>query len=75
MTDEQKMQWQTQQDQITLNFSAWSQQRSRAGLSKSHDLWLEQRGDVLFRQQAANAESRRKRLAGLEAAKTAKTGD
>ncbi len=72
MTDEQKMQWQTQQDQITLDFSAWSQQRTRAKLSNSRDLWEEQRDDVLARQQASNAESRRKYLAGLEAAKAEK---
>ncbi len=69
MTDEQKMQWQTQQDQITLDFSAWSQQRTRAKLSNSRDLWEEQRDDVLARQQSENAELRRKRLAGLEAQK------
>jgi vancomycin resistance protein YoaR len=72
MTDEQKMKWQTEQDAITLDFSKWSQQRTRAGLSNSHGLWEEQRDDVLSRQQSANAESRRNRLAGLEAAKNEK---
>lgn len=76
MTDEQKKtqqemetQWQTQQDAITLDFSKWSQQRTRAKLSNSHDLWIQQRDDVLARQQSENAELRRKYLNGLEAAK------
>ncbi len=73
MTDEQKMQW--QQDQITLDFSAWSQQRTLAGLSNNHDLWKEQRDDALARQQAHNAETRRKYLAGLEAAKAEKQAE
>ena len=75
MTNEEKMKWQTQQDAITLDFSAWSQQRTRAGLSNNHDLWEEQRDDVLARQQTANAESRRKYLAGLEAAKAEKQSE
>jgi hypothetical protein len=72
MTDLEKMQWQTEQDQITLDFSRWSQQQTRAGLSNDHNLWKELRDDVLARQQASNAESRRKYLAGLEAAKAEK---
>jgi len=75
MTNEEKMKWQTQQDAITLDYPAWSQQRTRAGLSNNHDLWEEQRDDVLARQQSANAESRRKRLAGLEAAKAEKQSE
>ncbi len=69
MTDLEKMKWQTEQDQITLDYSKWSQQRTRAGLSNNHDLWKEQRDDVLARQQASNDELRRKYLAGLEAQK------
>ncbi len=79
MTNEQQMaqqemetKWQTEQDAITLDFSKWSQQRTRAGLSNSHGLWEEQRDDVLARQQSANAETRRKYLDGLEAAKAEK---
>ncbi len=75
MTDLEKMTWQTQQDQITLDFSAWSQQRTLAGLSNNHDLWQDQRDDVLARQQAHNAETRRKYLAGLEAAKAEKQAE
>lgn len=75
MTDEQKMKWQTQQDAITLDYSAWSQQRTRAGLSNNHGLWEEQRDDVLARQQSENAELRRKYLAGLEAAKAEKQAE
>ena len=75
MTDLEKMKWQAQQDQITLDFSAWSQQRTRAKLSNSHDLWIQQRDDVLARQQASNAELRRNRLAGLEAAKAEKQAE
>ncbi len=75
MTDEQKMQWQTEQDQITLDFSKWSQQRTLAGLSNNHNLWKEHRDDVFARQQASNAESRRKYLAGLEAAKAEKQAE
>ncbi|MEJ7863195.1 MAG: hypothetical protein WKF90_16320 [Pyrinomonadaceae bacterium] len=69
---EMEMKWQTEQDQITLDFSAWSQQRTRSGLSNGHAIWQEQRDDVLARQQSENAELRRKYLAGLEAAKAEK---
>lgn len=72
MTDLQKMQWQTEQDQITLDYSKWSQQRIGAKLSNDHDLWKEQRDDVVARQQTKNAETRRKYLDGLEAAKAEK---
>jgi hypothetical protein len=75
MTDSEQMKWQTQQDAITLDFSKWSQQRTRAGLSNNHGLWQDQRDDVLARQQASNAELRRKRLAGLEAAKAEKQSE
>ncbi len=75
MTNEEKIKWQTQQDAITLDFSAWSQQRTRAGLSNNHGLWQDQRDDVLARQQSENAELRRKRLAGLEAAKAEKQSE
>ncbi len=43
MTDLEKMKWQTEQDQTTLDYSKWSMQRTRAGLSNNHDLWKEQR--------------------------------
>ncbi len=75
MTDEQKMQWQTQQDQITLDYSKWSQQRTRAKLSNSRELWEAERDDVVFRQQAANTEARQKYLNGLATAKAAKQAE
>jgi vancomycin resistance protein YoaR len=75
MADLQKMKWQTEQDQITLDFSKWSQQRTRAKLSNDHTLWIEQRDDVIARQQAENAELRRKYLNGLAAAKAAKQAE
>ncbi len=70
--EEMEMKWQTEQDQITLDYSKWSQQRIGAKLSNDHNLWKEQRDDVLARQQAHNAETRRKYLDGLEAAKAEK---
>ncbi len=75
MTDLEKMEWQTQQDQITLDYPAWSQQRTRAKLSNSRDLWEEQRDDVLARQQAANAVIRQKYLNGLATTKAAKQAE
>jgi hypothetical protein len=72
MTELEKMKWQSEQDQITLDYSRWSQQRIGAKLSNDHNLWKEQRDDVLARQQAHNAETRRKYLDGLEAAKAEK---
>jgi hypothetical protein len=75
MTELEKMQWQSEQDQITLDYSKWSQQRLGAKLSNDHNLWKEQRDDVLARQQASNAETRRKYLAGLEAAKAEKQSE
>ncbi len=75
MTDLEKMTWQTQQDQITLDYPAWSQQRTRAKLSNSRELWEEQRDDVLSRQQSENAELRSKYLAGLEAKKAGKQAE
>jgi hypothetical protein len=75
MTDLEKMEWQTQQDQITLDFSKWSQQRTRAKLSNSRDLWEEQRDDVLARQQAENTVIRQKYLNGLATAKAEKQAE
>jgi hypothetical protein len=72
MTELEKMQWQSEQDQITLDYSKWSQQRVSAKLSNDHNLWKEQRDDVLARWQVNNAETRRKYLDGLEAAKAEK---
>jgi hypothetical protein len=75
MTDEQKMKWQTEQDAITLDFSKWSFQRRRAGLSTDHELWKDQRDDVLARQQAENTVIRQKYLNGLEASKSEKQAE
>ncbi len=72
MTELEKIEWQTEQDQITLDYSKWSQQRTRAGLSNSHQIWQQERDDLRVRQQNQNAELRRKYLAGLEAAKAEK---
>ncbi len=69
---EMEMKWQTERDAITLDYSKWSQQRTRAKLSNDHTLWQEQRDHVLARQQSENAEARRKYLSGLEATKAEK---
>ncbi len=75
MTDLEKMTWQTQQDQITLDYPAWSQQRTRAKLSNNHGLWEEQRDDVLARQQAENTVIRQKYLNGLASARAEKQAE
>ena len=72
MNDEQKMKWQTEQDIITLDFSKWSQQRTRSGLSNDHKIWEGHRDDVLARQRAENAELRQKYLNGLASARAEK---
>ncbi len=72
---EMEIQWQTEQDAITLDYSKWSFQRRRAGLSTDHDLWKDQRADVLARQQAENTVIRQKYLAGLEAKKAEKQAE
>jgi hypothetical protein len=72
MTELEKMEWQTEQDQITLDYSKWSQQRIGAKLSNDHNLWKEQRDDVLARWQSENGETRRKYLSQLEAGKDEK---
>jgi hypothetical protein len=72
---EMEMQWQTEQDQITLDYSKWSFQKRRAGLSTDHDLWKDQRSDVLSRQQAENTVIRQNYLNGLAAAKAAKQAE
>ncbi len=75
MTEREKMKWQSEQDQITLDFSKWSQQRTRAKLSNSHGLWVQQRDDVLARQRSDNAEARRKYLAKLDDDRKAKQAE
>ncbi len=75
MTDEQKIKWQTEQDQITLDYSKWSFQQRQAKLSTDHDLWKQERDSVLARWQTNNDETRRKYLAGLENEKAAKQAE
>jgi len=75
MNDEQKMKWQTEQDIITLDFSKWSQQRTRSGLSNDHKIWEGHRDDVLARQRAENAELRQKYLNGLASQKAEKQAE
>lgn len=74
MTDEQLQQSvaQAEQDATTLNYAKWSFQQVRAKRPNDHELWQQQRDAVLARQQSDNAETRRKYLAGLEAAKAEK---
>ncbi len=74
MTDEQIKQSiaQSEQDNITLDYSKWSFQQTRAGRSNSHDLWQQERDRTLARQQSENAEVRRKYLGGLEQQRKAK---
>ncbi len=75
MTDEQKIKRESEQDQITLDYSKWSFQQRQAKLSTDHDLWKQQRDAVLARWQSNNDETRRKYLAGLAAEKTAKQAE
>ncbi len=75
MTDEQKIKWQSEQDQITLDYSKWSFQRRQAKLSTDHDLWKQQRDDVHARWQSNNDETRRQYLNGLEQARAAKQAE
>ncbi len=77
MTDEQIKQSmrQIEADNINLDYSKWSFERRRAGLPTNHDLWQGARDQTLARQQAENAETRRKYLASLEADKAAKQAE
>ncbi len=75
MTDEQKMKWQSEQDNVTLDYSKWSFQQRQAKLSTDHDLWKQERDAVLARWQTNNDETRRKYLAGLENEKAAKQAE
>ncbi len=75
MTDEQKMKWQSEQDNVTLDYSKWSFQQRQAKLPTDHDLWKQQRDAVLARWQSNNDETRRKYLAGLENEKAAKQAE
>ncbi len=63
---------QATQDAITLDYSRWSFQQRQAKLSDNHDLWQQERDRTLARQQSDNAQTRRKYLDGLEAAKAEK---
>ncbi len=60
---------QAEQDAITLDYAKWSFQQVRAKRPNDHELWQQERDHLLARQQSDNAELRRKRLDGLEAAK------
>jgi hypothetical protein len=75
MTDEQKIKWQSEQDNTTLNFDRWSFQRRQAKLPADHDLWKQERDAVLARWQTNNDETRRKYLAGLENEKAQKQAE
>ncbi len=66
---------QIEADNINLNYSEWSFERRRSGLSTDHDVWKQARDQTLARQQSENAELRRKRLASLEADKAAKQAE
>jgi monoamine oxidase len=74
MTDEQKKQQiaQFEQDEITLNYSKWSEQKRHANLPTDHYLWQTERDRTLARQRSDNAEAGRKYRAKLEAAKAEK---
>ncbi len=75
MTDLEKMQWQTEQDQITLDYSKWSFQQRQAKLSTDHDLWKSERDAVLARWQANNDQTRAEYLTKLAAEKAAKQSE
>lgn len=51
---------------IALDYTAWSFERRRRGLSTDHDLWQKERDYVMREQFTTNAETRRKYLAELE---------
>ena len=77
MTDEQIKQQiaQSEQDNITLDYSKWAAQRRQAKLSDDHNLWQIERDQTLARQSSDNAEARRKYLDGLEIARNAKKAE
>jgi hypothetical protein len=67
MTNEElKTHEQQLQNNVTLDYTAWSFERRRRGLSTSHDLWQSERDYVMREQFTANAETRRKYLATLQ---------
>ena len=74
MTDEQIKQQiaQSEQDEITLNYSKWSAQQRQLKLSDDHNLWQIERDRTFARQKSDNVEAGRKYQAKLEAAKAEK---
>jgi hypothetical protein len=68
MTQEEirKQHEQQLQNNITLDYTKWSFERRRRGLSTDHDLWQKERDYVMREQFTHNAETRRKYLAGLQ---------
>lgn len=63
--EEQRFAEQASADNISLDFTKWSEMRRQKGLSVNHDLWTQERDRVLSRRQYENSEIRRKRLASL----------
>jgi trehalose/maltose hydrolase-like predicted phosphorylase len=74
MTDEQRKQQiaQIEQDNITLDYTKWSEQRRNAKLSNDHNLWQFERDRTLARQRSDNAEARARHLNKIEAERKAK---
>jgi hypothetical protein len=70
-TEELKKHEQQLQNNITLDFTSWSAERRRRGLSTDHDLWQKERDYVMREQFTTNAETRRKYLATLAEKKDA----
>jgi hypothetical protein len=66
---------QSEQDNITLDFTKWSAQRIQAKLPNDHDLWQQVRDRTLARQQSDNAETRRKYLAKIDGDRKAKQAE
>jgi hypothetical protein len=62
---------QAEQDAVTLDYSKWSFQQRQAKLPTDHDLWQQERDRVRRRQQADNAEARKRILANLDTKKQA----
>jgi hypothetical protein len=62
-------------DALTLDFTKWSSRRRQLKLSTDHKDWQIERDRTLARQQSDNAETRRKYLASVEAARKAKQAE
>ncbi len=77
MTHEQMKQQiaQSEQDNITLDYTKWSYQQRQLKLSDDHKLWQTERDRTLSRQRSENADAKRRYLEKLEADRKAKQSE